>query len=151
MAERFETALFNAQHGHTVLRDLWTWLKPLLLSERRYRIEVYPETRSTRQNALLHSRIGDIAKHIQWAGKKRDTDTWKRLLTAAWLRARGESVELLPAIDGHGVDVVFRLTSTLTVAECVELSDYILAWGDGNGVQWSRTSLGRDVPDEVAA
>jgi hypothetical protein len=149
MSERFETALFNAQHGHTVLRDLWAWLKPLLLSERRYRIEVYPETRSTAQNALLHSRIGDIAKQLQWAGKQRDPDTWKRLLTAAWLRARGESVELLPAIDGHGVDVVFRRTSTLTVAECVELSDYILAWGDGEGVQWCRASLGRDWPDEV--
>jgi (p)ppGpp synthase/HD superfamily hydrolase len=29
--------------------------------------------------------LGDIARQVDWAGKKRDTDTWKRLLTAAWL------------------------------------------------------------------
>ena len=68
---------------------------------------------------------------------------------AAWLRARGESVEILPALDGHGVDVVFRHTSELTVAECVELSDFILAWGDEHGVQWCRASLGRDAPDSA--
>jgi hypothetical protein len=60
-------------------------------------------------------------------------------------------VELLPAIDGHGIDVVFRRTSSLNVAECSELADYILAWGDGEGVQWSKTSLGRDWPEGVAA
>jgi len=60
-------------------------------------------------------------------------------------------VELLPAIDGHGVDVVFRRTSSLTRAECAELADYILAWGDGEGVAWSQTSLGRDFSMEEAA
>jgi hypothetical protein len=62
------------------------------------------------------------------AGKKRDTEVWKRLMTAAWLRARGESVEVLPAIDGHGIDVVFRRTSSLTKAECSELLEFVLAW-----------------------
>ena len=52
----------------------------------------------------------------------------KRLLVAAWLRARGESVEILPALDGHGIDVVFRRTSSLTKAECGELIDFIEAW-----------------------
>ena len=47
---------------------------------------------------------------------------------AAWLRARGESVELLPALDGHGVDVVFRHTSKLTRAECSDLCEYVMAW-----------------------
>ena len=60
-------------------------------------------------------------------------------------------MELLPAIDGHGVDVVFRRTSSLTRAECAELADYILAWGDGEGVEWCKQSLGRDWPEEVAA
>jgi hypothetical protein len=37
-------------------------------------------------------------------------------------------VEFLPALDGHGVDVVFRHTSELTKAECAELITYIQAW-----------------------
>lgn len=151
MSQRFQTVALNAQHGHTVIQDLWQWVKAMTIGGHKVSIEAKPETRTTAQSRLLHSRISDVAAQKEWAGKKRDIDTWKRLLTAAWLRARGESVELLPAIDGHGVDVVFRRTSSLTVAECSELSDYILAWGDGEGVQWSKTSLGRDWPEEVAA
>ena len=91
--------------------------------------------RSTEQNARLHAMLGDIAKQKEWAGARRDIETWKRLMTAAWLRARGEHVEMLPAIDGNGVDIVFRRTSKLSVAECSELCDFIEAWAVDNDVQ----------------
>lgn len=93
-----------------------------------YVVDIKPPTRSGEQNARLHAMLGEIAGRVEWAGKKRDSEVWKRLLCASWLRARGESVELLPALDGHGVDVVFRRTSTLTVAEMGELMDFIEAW-----------------------
>ncbi len=149
--DRFQTVLINAQHGRTAILDAATWAKPWLIAGHKLHLEVRKETRSTAQNRLLHSRISDVSKQVQWAGKLRDIDTWKRLLTAAWLRTRGEPIELLPAIDGNGVDIVFRRTSSLVSAECAELADYILAWGDGEGVKWSKTSLGRDWPEEVAA
>jgi hypothetical protein len=91
-------------------------------------VTVKPAARSGEQNAKLHAELGEIAERMEWAGKKRDSETWKRLITAAWLRARGESIELLPALDGHGVDVVFRRTSTLTVAEMGELLEFLMAW-----------------------
>ena len=93
-----------------------------------YTVTVAPATRSGEQNALLHALLSEIAASVEWAGKRRDIETWKRLLTAAWLRARGEAIEMLPALDGHGVDIVFRRTSTLTRAECVELVDFVQAW-----------------------
>ena len=93
-----------------------------------YAVKVEPITRSLAQNAKLHALIADIAKNLEWAGAKRDVETWKRLLTAAWLRARGEPIEMLPALDGHGVDIVFRRTSELTVNEMIELIEYIQAW-----------------------
>lgn len=148
--DRISYRLADPQRANQVLRDVWSIIKPLLMSGRVLALDVRSETRSTAQNRLLHARFNDIAKQIEWVGKRRDVDTWKRLLTAAWLRARGESVELLPAVDGHGVDVVFRRTSTLTTAECAELSDYVMAWGDGEGVRWSQTSLGRDWPQEFS-
>ena len=110
------------------LPAVWQWIKAMLVAGHRLVLEVRPQTRSDAQNKLLHAMLGDIARQVDWAGKKRDTDTWKRLLTAAWLRARGESVELLPALDGHGVDVVFRHTSKLTRAECSELCEFVMAW-----------------------
>lgn len=91
-------------------------------------LSVKPETRNEAQNALLHAMLTEIAAEREWAGAKRDIEVWKRLLVASWLRARGESVEILPALDGHGVDCVFRRTSKLTKAELAELVEYIEAW-----------------------
>lgn len=91
-------------------------------------VTIKQATRSGEQNAMLHALLTEIAARVPWAGKLRDVETWKRLLTAAWLRARGDSVEFLPALDGHGVDIVFRRTSTLTRAECSELVDFVNAW-----------------------
>jgi hypothetical protein len=99
-----------------------------------YAVEIKPITRSLAQNAKLHALITDIAKTLEWAGAKRDVETWKRLLTAAWLRARGEPIEMLPALDGHGVDIVFRRTSELTINEMIELIEYIQSWAVGNGI-----------------
>jgi hypothetical protein len=85
-------------------------------------------TRNGEQNALLHALIGEIAATHEWAGKKRDAEIWKRLLVAAWCRMRGESMEILPALDGHGVDIVPARTSGLSKAECADLITYIQAW-----------------------
>lgn len=100
-------------------------------------VTVGPPTRNSAQNALLHALLTEIAKELPWAGRKRDAETWKRLLTASWLRARGESIEVLPALDGHGIDVVFRRTSDLTKGECAELVDFIYAWATEQGVTFT--------------
>jgi len=87
-----------------------------------------PKTRSLDQNARLHMLLQNVAKSVPWAGKRRDTETWKRLFTAAWMRARGEATEFMPSVDDHGVDVVFRHTSQLSIKECGELMEFIEAW-----------------------
>lgn len=129
--------LYNAQQGHNAYSALWPQIKSHLMAGQPLVVEVKERTRSVEANAKLHACLSDISKQIKWAGQNRDIDTWKRLLTAGWLRARGESVEILPAIDGHGVDVVFRRTSHLTVKECAELIEYVQAWGAEQGVRFS--------------
>lgn len=136
MSETYRATLHNAQHGHQALQSAWTYAKPHLMAGRRMVVTVKPASRSDTMNARLHAAIGDIAAQVEWAGKTRDIETWKRLLTAAWLRARGEALEILPAIDGHGVDIVFQRTSKLTQRECSELCEYVYAWGDENGVRF---------------
>lgn len=99
-----------------------------------YAVTVAPPKRSGPQNDMLHATLGEIASRIEWAGKLRSIEVWKRLLTAAWLRARGDSVEVLPAVDGHGVDFVYTPTSSLSKAECAELLDFVTAWAAEAGV-----------------
>lgn len=120
--------------AYSVVLSLWGWIKSMLLAGHEIVIEARPATRSDKQNRMLHAMLGQISKQIEWAGKKRAPEVWKRLLVAGWCRARGESIEILPAIDGYGIDVVFRRTSELTKGECVELCDFIGAWCAENGV-----------------
>ena len=110
-------------------------MQAVLESPTGYVVEIKPKNRTLEQNSKLHVLIQEISQKIIWAGKKQEVETWKRLLTAAWLRARGEPVEMLPAIDGYGVDVVFRPTSKLTVDEMSELIEYIQAWAVEQGVE----------------
>lgn len=135
MSQRITLTLWNPQQAHQGITHAWTeCVKPMLMAGHRLVMEVKPETRSSAQNRLLHACLSDISKQVEWAGARRDVDTWKRLLTAAWMRARGEHIEMLPALDGHGVDIVFRRTSQLTKAECAELSEFVFAWAAQHGV-----------------
>ena len=135
MSDRASIRCFDPVQAHKAMTaQIWPLLKAHLMAGRRMVLTVAPETRSLAENAMLHALLTRISKQVEWAGSKRDAETWKRLLTAAWLRARGEHVEMLPALDGHGVDVVFRRTSQLTRAECAELITFVLAWCAEHGV-----------------
>lgn len=120
-----------------IMRRLWPEVKQHLAAGEVLDMRIKPESRTTAENALLHAIIGDIAKQKEWAGKKRDVETWKRLLVAAWCRVRGDAMEILPALDGHGVDIVPARTSELTKSECAELIDFVYAWGAEAGVVFS--------------
>ena len=134
MPERITLNLWEPAQGHRALMHAWTHAKAWLMAGHRLVLEIRPEKRSDAQNRLLHACLSEISKQVEWAGAKRDVDTWKRLLTAAWLRARGEPIEMLPALDGHGADIVFRRTSQLTKAECAELSEFVMAWAAERGI-----------------
>lgn len=84
-----------------------------------------------------HTALSDVAKQCQWAGKSWSVEEWKRLMTAAWCRANAQGVEIVPAIDGQGFDVIYQRTSTLTKAECSDLCEYVFSWGADKGVIWS--------------
>lgn len=126
--------MMNPVQAHKALAEqVWPYLKAMTIAEHRMEVVVRPAKRSTEHNARLHATIGWVAKHIEWAGALQDIEAWKRLFVAAWERARGTQVEYLPAIDGHGIDIVFRRTSELSGRDMAEFITYIYAWGDLNG------------------
>jgi hypothetical protein len=134
---RQTAVLINPQQAHAIMSSLWaSCIKPALAAGQRLVVEVKPETRSTAENNLLHALIDEIARKLEWAGKKREPETWKRLLVAAWCRVHGESVEILPALDGHGVDIVPARTSKLSRKECADLIEYVFSWGVEQGIEW---------------
>lgn len=136
---RASITLHNAPQAHQALLSLWADIKPLLIAGLRLSVSVKTDTRSTAQNSLLWSCLADVSRQVEWHGQRLDDEAWKDMSTAALKRQR-----VVPGIDG-GFVVLGTRTSRMTVAEMSELIDFLHAFGDERGVQWSRTSLGRNV------
>ncbi len=135
MSEQLKLVLTSRQQAWAAVKGLlFPAIGAAMQSGRRWVLTLRPEVRSHDQNALLHALIGEIARQAEWAGRKWDAEVWKRLLVAAWTRARGEQVVVLPALDGHGVDMVPARTSRLSRRECAELIDFIAAWAAEHGI-----------------
>ena len=120
--------LRTTAQAESILSRAAEWIRRRVSDGRAVVLTLEDERRNLDQNALLHALLTDISRRHEWAGKRRDPEVWKRLFVAAWCRAKGEQIEMLPALDGHGIDIVFRRTSKMSKAEVAELIDYITAW-----------------------
>ena len=135
MSDRLEIELSNRQQAWIAIKGrLFPFLANVLQGGGRWVLTVSQAKRSDAENRMLHAMLGHISKNVEWAGKKRDIETWKRLLVAAWCRAIGEQIEMLPSLDGHGIDIVFRKTSKLSRSECADLIEFIFAWCAQNDI-----------------
>ena len=97
-------------------------------------VTIGPPARNLEQNALLHSCLSDIADQVTWHGQTFDIETWKRLCTAAWIRERGGNPQMVPALDGHGFDIIYQPTSKLSKGQFSELCEWVFSFGAQNGV-----------------
>lgn len=93
--------------------------------------------RTTEQNAKLHAVLQDISTQKQWAGQWLDVEDWKRLMVAAFGRANGNPPTVLPSIDGHGIDMIFRRTHRMSKQEMSELIEFATAWALDQGIALS--------------
>lgn len=150
MSERISVVLHNAQSGHSAWVDLWQQCKALLMAGYKVTVEVKRATRSTEQNNLLWSLLTDLSQQCEWAvdGQmvKLSPEDVKHILTAGLKRHQ----RMARGIDG-GLVILGQSTRRMTVAEMAELITLGHAYGDSQGVRWSRPSLGRDVPEEAFA
>lgn len=106
--------------------------------EKPSKVSINGQDRSAEQNKKLHACLNDIANQVEHAGMKWDVTVWKRLCTAAWLRERGASIQMIPAIDGKGIDVLYEPTSKLSMKKCAELIEWVQAFGAEHDVKWSQ-------------
>ncbi len=90
--------------------------------------------RSLEKNSHLHLVLGAISKQRKLAGDFRPIETWKRMMVAAFERYKGNGFEMYPALDGQGMDIVYRRTSELAEEEIRELIHFAEAWAIDNDV-----------------
>lgn len=109
-----------------------------------YRVEIKPRTRSLAQNDMLWSILTDISRQVQFvvngALVSVAPEEVKDILTAGLRR----ETRMAMGIDG-GMVLLGQRTSKMTVSEMKDLIELAYAFGNDRGVEWSRTSLGRDA------
>jgi hypothetical protein len=125
--------------------EVYTLAERARLAGRPVDLTLSERTRSPEANARLHAMLTWLSKNHTWAGQKLSTITWKRLCVAAFLRAKGKPVEMYPALDGHGVDIVFERTSEMSGKVVSELCTWILAWADDQGLNMPEVRIDPDT------
>ena len=102
------------------------------------------------QRRLMWSALSDLSRQVQWpvdgVMQWLDKEDWKYVMSAGLLRYH----RFAAGIEG-GYVILGMSIRKLSMADAAMLITIIHAFGDERGVKWSRTSLGRDVPDEVCA
>lgn len=151
MSERLSLYIRSAQDIPRALAEVERYAKAMTIAGgKSVSIEAKGGTRTTEQNSLFWSLLGDLSRQCEWAvdGQmvKLTPEDVKHILTASLKRHQ----RMARGIDG-GLVILGQSTSRMTVAEMAELITLGHAYGDQQGVRWSRTSLGRDVPEEAFA
>ena len=132
MTERQRFTLWEPVQAHKVLtQQIWPLLKSLLMAGHRMVVEIKPETRSLAQNARLWALLTDLAKQVDWYGRKLSAEEWKHVMTASMTKQ-----DVVPGIDG-GFVVLGKSTSNMTKPEMSELQDLIEAFGAQQGVRFT--------------
>lgn len=96
-----------------------------------YCVEVKPKTRTLEQNARMWAMLGDVARQVEWYGRKLTPENWKDMFSASLKKQ-----DVVPAIDG-GFVVLGQSTSKMSVAQMTELQELISAFGSDKNIKWS--------------
>jgi hypothetical protein len=87
-------------------------------------VEFRSPRRSTDQNALMWSLLGQISKQVEWYGQKLSSEDWKDVLTASLRRTR-----VVPGIEAGTFVPLGMRTSQMTKDELSDLIELIYAFG----------------------
>lgn len=135
MSDRLVLRLYNAQQGYQAIKQAWEFAKGWLVAGgKRLVLEVRPETRSDRQNRLLHALFADVAAQALWMGQKRTPAEWKVLFVSGHSVATKQGAELVPGLEGEFLNLR-ESTARMGKARMASLLDYVMAWCAQNGVE----------------
>lgn len=149
--------LRDLRGGFITFCALWKKLK-VPLSEGTAVHGEFTDGKTREQERLCHSCYRDLAAQCLLGGQKANAAKWKvSMKTAFWLGTkddpdfaddwRGRSPEEVPLPDGDGYVMEPVESKRFNRRLYSALITFIHQTGDARGVQWSRTSLGRDAPD----
>jgi hypothetical protein len=97
------------------------------------------------QKARFHAMVGDLARQMKWCGKWRTPAQWKVLVISGHAMATQEEVEVVPGLEGEFLNIR-ESTTQMSKRRMSSLIEYVRAYGDNSGVEWSEPPA---PPDET--
>lgn len=133
--DRMVIRLFEPVQAHKAIKTAWRHAKGWLCAGgARLVLEVRPETRSDRQNRLLHALFGDVAKQALWMGASRTPEQWKLLFVSGHAIAAKEGADMVPGLEGEFLNLR-ESTARMSKARMASLLEYVMAWCAMHGVE----------------
>ena len=101
------------------------------------------------QESKYHAMVTDISKCCEFMQRKRDTESWKRLLIEAFVNIMRETAkaqgkkdpfpdqsEVLPSLDGQRIVQLGVQRRKFTIPQACEFIEFLYAWGAEKNVIW---------------
>lgn len=126
---------------HTLLLTNWNrrqahaWVDAAIAKDRSGKpwvMEVREGNRTDEQNNAVHGLIDQVLKARPFhCGLRMSKESYK----AIFMHALGREARMLPTLDGDGLFPLGLSTSKLTISECRDLIEFILAWCAKEGIE----------------
>ena len=146
--DRMVTRLFEPVQAHKAIKTAWRHAKGWLCAGgARLVLEVRPETRSDRQNRLLHALFGDVAKQALWMGASRTPEQWKLLFVSGHAIATKEGADMVPGLEGEFLNLR-ESTARMSKARMASLLEYVISWGIDHGIEFRESSQWMDETEK---
>lgn len=107
-------------------------------------VELGRVNKSREQEKRYHAMIGDIAKQIDFDGKKFSVEVWKAKLVDQFeeeYRAMGKTLSTpgfcVVSLDGRRAVQVRPSTTRFKSAEASDFIEYLFSFGAGESIEWS--------------
>ncbi len=93
-----------------------------------------PAGRNLDQSAKFHAICGDVARQLDWIGKKRTPEQWKHLLISAHSIATKEPNEIVAGIEGEWLNIR-ESSANMSKTRMASLIEYCQAFCATNNVR----------------
>lgn len=134
MTEHATFRLPDQKLGHSLVVKGWEWAKEQIGIGKVVHVEFKLETRTDRQNRLLHALIGDVARQALFYEEKRSVDFWKHILISAHSAATNDPIETFKGLEGELVS--YRESSArMSKKRLASLIDYIQCYCAENEIE----------------
>lgn len=101
-----------------------------------FRVEIKPRTRSSDQNALLHTLFSEVAQRAVWQNRKLTAAQWKVLFISGHAMATKQGADMVPGLEGELCNIR-ESSARMSVARMTSLIEYVLAWSAEQGIHFN--------------